>query len=168
MSENKGKESLGSNINEDPKVTKRIVQYVDDPKDSSALAKVHELSDKAKHGGKSPIHFHHIRIKDDEPIKNQVKSNFNRRKVHFPTVKHQGFNVFKERRAKLKLKESDKDVEKPKPSGKNKSNSNLYNLSGDNVKYKTEYVWDKSINRLVEKKVPIEQNEGEGNEANKK
>ena len=167
MSKNGGKESSDSNKNEEPKVTSVIVQYVDDPKDSSALAKVHELSNKAKHGGKSPIHVHHIHFKDDEPIKNQISSNFNRRKAHFATVKHQGFNIFKERRLKLKPKESDKDVEKSKPS-KNKSNSNLYNLSGDNVKYKTEYVWDKSINRLVEKKVPIEQNEGEGHEANKK
>ena len=167
MSKNEGKESLGSKKNEEPKVTSIIVQYVDDPKDSSALAKIHELSNKAKHGGKSPIHFHHIRFKDDETNKNQVNSNFSRRKAHFATVKHQGFNIFKERRLKVKPKESDKDVEKSKP-GKNKSNSNLYNLSGDNVKYKTEYVWDKSINRLVEKKVPIEQNDGEGHEEKNK
>ena len=38
-----------------------------------------------------------------------------------------------------------------KKTGKNNSNSNLYKPSGDNVKYKTKYVWDKSINRLVEK-----------------
>ena len=159
MSKNRGKVPLGSNKNEDQKVTTRVVQFVDDPKDSSALAKIHELSNKAKQGGKSPIHFRYIRFKEDEP-KNQVKSNFNRRKAHFATVKHQGYNVFKERRAKSKPKVSDKNVEEQSKPAKNNSNSNLYNLSGDNVKYKTEYVWDKSINRLVEKKVPIEQNEG--------
>ena len=47
-------------------------------------------------------------------------------------------------------------MSKKKKKGKNNSNSNLYNLN-DNVKYKTEYVWDKSINRLVEKKIPIDQ-----------
>jgi hypothetical protein len=42
-------------------------------------------------------------------------------------------------------------------TNKRNSVSNLYSLQGGNPKYKTIYVWDKTINRLVEKKVPLDQ-----------
>ena len=160
MSKNLGKRtSFAKKNTEDEKVT-RIVQFVDDPKDSSALAKIHEMSNKAKGKGQSPTHMRHIRIKDDEPTEKDNKGDdnyFNRRKAHFATVKHKTLNILPKHQPETSTENND-NVPKKK-TGKNNSNSNLYNPNGDNVKYKTEYVWDKSINRLVEKKVPIDQGE---------
>ena len=111
----------------EPKV-ERVVQYVDDPKNSSALAKIHEMSNKAKQRGKSPTQIHHIKHRvgfmgpepDEDKNKNkQSKESFNRRSQHFATVKSNKIN--------LNIRDSDKNVAKK------------------------EYVWDKTINRLVEK-----------------
>ena len=158
MSKNQGKRtSFAKKNTEDEKIT-RIVQFVDDPKDSSALAKIHELSNKAKGKRQSPIHMRHIRIKEDEPTEKDNKgadNNFNRRKAHFATVKHKTLNILPKQQQPETSNETNDNVQEKK-KGKNNSNSNLYNLN-DNVKYKTEYVWDKSINRLVEKKIPIDQ-----------
>ena len=135
-------------------ITQRVVQYIDDPNNSSALAKIHEMSNKAKRSGKSPSQFHRskfLRIEDNEPVeKVENINNFDRRKSHFPTVKQKNLNFFNS-----KQKESGSDKDLPIPKEKHFSRSNIYNLDGGNVKYKTEYVWDKSINRLVEKKIPI-------------
>ena len=116
------------------KISQRIIQYVDDPKNSSALAKIHEMSNKAKRSGKSPAQFRrsHFIPKIEEPIieknekniKNETSKNnpnFQRRSVHYATVK-------------------------PNISLLNKNFRNSEKMSG-----KKEYVWDKSINRLVEK-----------------
>ncbi len=161
MSKNLGKRtSFAKKNTEDQKVT-RVVQFVDDPKDSSALAKIHEMSNKAKKKGQSPTHVRHIRIKEDEPTEKDNKDgdkNFNRRKAHFATVKHKTLNILKTRKQPEIPTETNDNVKETKHT-KNNSNSNLYNMSGDNVKYKTEYVWDKSINRLVEKKVPIDKDD---------
>ena len=160
MSKNQGKRtSFAKKNTEDEKVT-RVVQFIDDPKNSSALAKIHEMSNKAKGKRQSPTHFRHIRIKEDEPTEKDNKgadNNFNRRKAHFATVKHKTLNILPSQQPEISTKNNDNVPEKK--TGKNNSNSNLYNPSGDNVKYKTEYVWDKSINRLVEKKVPLDQGE---------
>jgi hypothetical protein len=160
MSKNQGKRtSFAKKNTEDEKIT-RVVQFVDDPKNSSALAKIHEMSNKAKRQGQSPKYMRHIRIKEDEPTEKDGKgadNNFNRRKAHFATVKHKTLNILPKQQPEVST-ETNNNVQEKK-SGKNNSNSNLYNPNGDNVKYKTEYVWDKSINRLVEKKVPIDQEE---------
>ena len=160
MSKNQGKRtSFAKKKTEDEKIT-RVVQFVDDPKNSSALAKIHEMSNKAKRKGQSPKNMRHIRIKEDEPTEKDGKgadNNFNRRKAHFATVKHKTLNILPKQQPEVST-ETNNNVQEKK-SGKNNSNSNLYNPNGDNVKYKTEYVWDKSINRLVEKKVPIDQEE---------
>ena len=36
-------------------ISDRHIRYIDDPKDSSVLAKIHEMSNKAKRSGKSPV-----------------------------------------------------------------------------------------------------------------
>jgi len=108
----------------EPKV-ERIVQFVDDPKNSDALARIHEMSTKAKNKGKSPTQVHRVRFMGQEPDdknKEQPKETFNRRRQHFATVKSNKIN--------LNIKDSDKNV----------GNTG-----------KKEYVWDKKINRLVEK-----------------
>jgi hypothetical protein len=160
MSKNQGKRtSFAKKKTEDEKIT-RVVQFVDDPKNSSALAKIHEMSNKAKRKGQSPKYMRHIRIKEDEPTEKDGKgadNNFNRRKAHFATVKHKTLNILPKQQPEVST-ETNNNVQE-KYSGKNNSNSNLYNPNGDNAKYKTEYVWDKSINRLVEKKVPLDQGE---------
>jgi hypothetical protein len=160
MSKNQGKRtSFAKKNTEDEKIT-RVVQFIDDPKNSSALAKFHEMSNKAKGKRQSPTHFRHIRIKEDEPTEKDNKgadNNFSRRKAHFATVKHKALNILPKQQPEISTENNDKIEEKK--IGKNNSNSNLYNPNGDNVKYKTEYVWDKSINRLVEKKVPLDQDE---------
>ena len=120
-----------TNDEEPTKISQRIVQYVDDPKNSSALAKIHEMSNKAKRTGKSPAQFRrsHFIPKIEEPIIEKNEKNepnkkdpiFQRRSVHYATVK-------------------------PNMSLLNK---NL--RKNENVSDKKEFVWDKSINRLVEK-----------------
>jgi len=160
MSKNQGKRtSFAKKNTEDEKIT-RVVQFVDDPKNSSALAKIHEMSNKAKRKGQSPTHMRHIRIKEFEPTEKDSKeadNNFSRRKAHFATVKHKTLNILPKQQPQISTETNDNVPEKK--TEKKNSNSNLYNQTGDNVKYKTEYVWDKSINRLVEKKVPMDQGE---------
>jgi len=146
----------GDKKKEDDKdiISDRHIRYIDDPKDSSALAKIHEMSNKAKRTGKSPTqtHVRFMRVDDDEPI-NQGNLNFNRRSSHFATVKNPDFIQFGK-----KQKEPEKNVTK-----KNMRNSvaNIYNFTSGKSKYKTEYVWDKNLNRLVEKKIPIEKKPSE-------
>ena len=86
-----------TNDEEPTKISQRIVQYVDDPKNSSALAKIHEMSNKAKRTGKSPAQFRrsHYIPKIEEPIIEKNEKNepnkkdpiFQRRSVHYATVK---------------------------------------------------------------------------------
>ena len=136
-------------------ISDRHIRYIDDPKDSSALAKIHELSNKAKRPGKSPTqnHLRFMRVDDDDEPINGGKLNFNRRSSHFATVKNPDFIQFGK-----KQKEPDKNVTK---KGMRNSVANIYNFTSGKSKYKTEYVWDKNINRLVEKKIPIEKKESE-------
>ena len=100
---------------------------MDDPKNSSALAKIHEMSNKAKKSGKSPTQsrkFHIMSVEeDDKANKIQSKVNYARRSGHYATVKNQNINLINQN-----LRKSEK-----MPSNKK------------------EYVWDKTLNRLIEK-----------------
>ena len=113
------------------------------------------MSNKAKRTGKSPTqtHLRFMRVDGDDELINDDKVNFNRRSSHFATVKNPDFIQFGK-----KQKETDKNVTK-----KHMRNSvaNIYNFTSGKGKYKTEYVWDKNINRLVEKKIPIDKKQSE-------
>lgn len=128
---------MSKKVNDKDIISERVIQYVDDPKNSSALAKIHEMSNKAKHGGKSPTQVHRNRlmnVEEDEPGDKNQNKNFNRRTLHFATVKQQNLNLFN------KNKGNDKNISQNTTGGSNMRRS-----------FKPEYVWDKSINRLVEK-----------------
>ena len=125
MSKKKGDNNESNRDN--TKISERVIQYMDDPKNSSALAKIHEMSNKAKHAGKSPAQYRRFNImnveEDDRINKNQSKVNYVRRSGHYATVKNQNINL----------------INKNLRKGENNSNN------------KKEYVWDKTLNRLVEK-----------------
>ena len=123
-------------------ITTKEVKFVNDPKNLSALAKIHEISNKAKErrARKSPNHINHIRFEDKMIMdKNKEAPNFSRRKSHFPTMVYADFNI-------LRPKEEKKEgmrrsyINRGKPGAKD---------------YKSEFVWDKVNNKLVEKKIPL-------------
>ena len=123
-------------------ITTKEVKFVNDPKNLSALAKIHEISNKAKErrARKSPNHINHIRFEDKMNMdKNKEEPNFSRRKSHFPTMVYAGFNI-------LRPKEEKKEgmrrsyINRGKPGAKD---------------YKSKFVWDKVNNKLVEKKIPL-------------
>ena len=123
-------------------ITTKEVKFVNDPKNLSALAKIHEISNKAKErrARKSPNHINHIRFEDKMNMdKNKEEPNFSRRKSHFPTMVYADFNI-------LRPKEEKKEgmrrsyINRGKPGAKD---------------YKSEFVWDKVNNKLVEKKIPL-------------
>ena len=125
-------------------ITTKEVKFVNDPKNLSALAKIHEISNKAKErrSRKSPTHINHIRYEAHLKIdNNQDESNFSRRKNHFPTMRYPFLNI-------LKPKE---DILKSEGKRKNYINQKE---KGDSKGTKPEYIWDKNLNKLVEKKVP--------------
>ena len=123
-------------------ITTKEVKFVNDPKNLSALAKIHEISNKAKErrARKSPNHINHIRFEDKMNMdKNKEEPNFSRRKSHFPTMVYADFNI-------LRPKEEKKEgmrrsyINRGKPGAKD---------------YKSEFVWDKVNNKLVEKRIPL-------------
>ena len=123
-------------------ITTKEVKFVNDPKNLSALAKIHEISNKAKErrARKSPNHINHIRFEDKMNMdKNKEEPNFSRRKSHFPTMVYADFNI-------LRPKEEKKEgmrrsyINRGKPGAKD---------------YRSEFVWDKVNNKLVEKKIPL-------------
>ena len=123
-------------------ITTKEVKFVNDPKNLSALAKIHEISNKAKErrARKSPNHINHIRFEDKMNMdKNKEEPNFSRRKSHFPTMVYADFNI-------LRPKEEKKEgmrrsyINRGKPGAKD---------------YKSEFIWDKVNNKLVEKKIPL-------------
>ena len=134
MSKKKG----GNNepIRDNTKISERVIQYMDDPKNSSALAKIHEMSNKAKHAGKSPAQSRRFNImneeEDDRINKNQSKVNYVRRSGHYATVKNQNINLIN------------------KTLRKSEKNSNN----------KKEYLWDKTLNRVVEKEDKYKESKG--------
>ena len=118
-------------------ITTKEVKFVNDPKNLSALAKIHEMSNKAKERRprKSPTHINHIRYEANLKIdNNQDESNFARRKNHFSTMRYPVLNILKSEGIR-----------------KNYINKNE---KADTKGAKIEYVWDKNLNKLVEKKVP--------------
>ena len=123
-------------------ITTKEVKFVNDPKSLSALEKIRAISDKAKERKtrKSPNHINHIHVNDNMKIdKNKEEFNFARRKSHFPTMVYGGFNLFKPAEEKREgMRRS--YINKGKPGVKD---------------YKSEFVWDKLNNKLVEKKVPL-------------
>ena len=114
---------------EKAEISQRIIQYVDDPKNSSALAKIHEMSDKAKRTGLSPAQLRRSYIKNMEKNENKkVDINKHRRSQQFLTVKEQkNFNIF------------------------NKDFADKNEPPREKQKDKKDFVWDKSANRLAEK-----------------
>ena len=90
-------------------ITQRIVKYLDDPKDSKALAKIKKLSNQAKI--KSSNNLASINPHDDLDNK-KTNSNFQRRKFQFPTQvykpKQNHLTLFQE----LKMYNDDKNNKK--------------------------------------------------------
>ena len=121
-------------------ITSKEVKFVNDPNNLSALAKIHEMSNKAKErrARKSPTHISHIHV--DVNLNQEDNSKFSRRKNHFATMKYPAFN---NNYGLLRQKD---DILKGEGIRKSYVN-NKEKTKGQKV----EYVWDKNLNRLVEK-----------------
>ena len=143
-------------MKDDNEITKKVVQYVDDPKNSSALKMVHEMSNRAKRSGNSPaiLYRHRMRVDNVEPNNNKINNNnndtsFKRRPLHSLTSKNQIYNDISD-----KKNEDDKDV----LPVQEKKRSLRYSERIPSSNYKKEYAWDKNANRIVEKTVPSNTN----------
>ena len=128
-------------------ITTKEVKFVNDPKNLSALAKIHEISNKAKEkrerrARQSPNHINHIRVNENLKMDKNQEENFSRRKSHFPTMVYPGLNSL------LKPKDL---IQK----GEGMRRSYINNKEKEQKGYKSEFVWDKKLNKLVEKKVPL-------------
>ena len=117
MSKQQGKKKV--KIQEEPKeimISERIVQYVDDPKNSSALAKIHEISNKAKRqSGKSPTQIRRNLLFRQEKLDPNDKNatNIKRRKGHFATVKPNRIDLQEKLKSRIKNNmDEDDDSEK--------------------------------------------------------
>ena len=121
-------------------ITSKEVKFVNDPNNLSALAKIHEMSNKAKErrARKSPTHISHIHV--DVNLNQEDNSKFSRRKNHFATMKYPAFN---NNYGLLRQKD---DILKGEGMRKSYIN-NKEKTKGQKI----EYVWDKNLNRLVEK-----------------
>ena len=264
--EEKKNNSYATQPTNDDKITKRIVQYVDDPEKSSAIAEVRRLSEKSKSRRNSPKNSdeelentekNRLLFKnekeEEEPFKKK-EPKFGRKKVHFgeknnntidnirikklgdlddedvvpknntieeinPTpITHiddykskknridenkndnNNLNVVESYRARKYKVNDNKDNNKFNRT-RNANDINDYNVRYNSVdndsnlknsevieshhnkdkivvkeypnksknkkdlkKYKTEYVWDKNINRLVEKRIYLDDEEKPNNE----
>ena len=128
-------------------ITTKEVKFINDPKNSSALAKIHEISNKAKEkrerrARQSPNHINHIRVNENLRMDKNQEENFSRRKSHFPTMVYPGLNSL------LKPKDL---IQK----GEGMRRSYINNKEKEQKGYKSEFIWDKKLNKLVEKKVPL-------------
>ena len=128
-------------------ITTKEVKFVNYPKNLSALAKIHEISNKAKEkrerrARQSPNHINHIRVNENLRMDKNQEENFSRRKSHFPTMVYPGLNSL------LKPKDL---IQK----GEGMRRSYINNKEKEQKGYKSEFVWDKKLNKLVEKKVPL-------------
>ena len=128
-------------------ITTKEVKFVNDPKNLSALAKIHEISNKAKEkrerrARQSPNHINHIRVNENLRMDKNQEENFSRRKSHFPTMVYPGLNSL------LKPKDL---IQK----GEGMRRSYINNKEKEQKGYKSEFVWDKKLNKLVEKKIPL-------------
>ena len=144
-------------VKDDNEITKKVVQYVDDPKNSSALAMIHEMSDRAKKAGRSPAIIYNRRMRVDNVEQNNNKNNnneipFKRRTLqHSLTTNLQDKNFNTNTNTNNIRKENNKIEVIP---DQEKKRGLRYSDRFTGTKYKKEYVWDKNINRLVEKRVP--------------
>ena len=144
-------------VKDDNEITKKVVQYVDDPKNSSALAMIHEMSDRAKKAGRSPAIIYNRRMRVDNLETNNNKNNnneipFKRRTLqHSLTTNLQDKNFNTNTNTNNIRKENNKIEVIP---DQEKKRGLRYSDRFTGTKYKKEYVWDKNINRLVEKRVP--------------
>ena len=128
-------------------ITTKEVKFVNDPKNLSALAKIHEISNKAKEkrerrARQSPNHINHIRVNENLRMDKNQEENFSRRKSHFPTMVYPGLNSL------LKPKDL---IQK----GEGMRRSYINNKEKEQKGYKSEFIQDKKLNKLVEKKVPL-------------
>ena len=128
-------------------ITTKEVKFVNDPKNLSALAKIHEISNKAKEkrerrARQSPNHINHIRVNENLRMDKNQEENFSRRKSHFPTMVYPGLNSL------LKPKDL---IQK----GEGMRRSYINNKEKEQKGYKSGFVWDKKLNKLVEKKIPL-------------
>ena len=128
-------------------ITTKEVKFVNDPKNLSALEKIHEISNKAKEkrerrARQSPNHINHIRVNENLRMDKNQEENFSRRKSHFPTMVYPGLNSL------LKPKDL---IQK----GEGMRRSYINNKEKEQKGYKSEFIWDKKLNKLVEKKVPL-------------
>ena len=128
-------------------ITTKEVKFVNDPKDLSALEKINEISNKAKEkrerrARQSPNHINHIRVNENLRMDKNQEENFSRRKSHFPTMVYPGLNSL------LKPKDL---IQK----GEGMRRSYINNKEKEQKGYKSEFVWDKKLNKLVEKKIPL-------------
>ena len=94
--ENKKNESYSTKLIDEDRGIKRIVQYVDDPDNSSALARVRKMSETSKSRRNSPknsdeelenteknrLLFKDQKFEEEEPVRKKDHF-FNRKKVHF-------------------------------------------------------------------------------------
>ena len=75
-------------VKDDNEITKKVVQYVDDPKNSSALAMIHEMSDRAKKAGRSPAIIYNRLMRVDNLETNNNKNNNNEIPFKRRTLQH--------------------------------------------------------------------------------
>ena len=120
-------------------ITTKEVKFVNDPKNLSALAKIHEISNKAKERKErksrvSPNHINHIRVNENLEMNKNQEENFSRRKSHFPTMVYPGVNSL------LRQKELNQKGDGLRKSNKEKEQKG----------YKSEFVWDKKLKKLEE------------------
>ena len=113
----------------------RIVRYLDDPKNSDALAEVKRISNQAKNKNKTSSNLVHINPNDidnkESVIHNISCKPFKRRKFQFPTQvfkpKPKDLEIFQELKSNKNIKEK-KDVNKNK---KDENDSDALNSEAD-------------------------------------
>ena len=97
-------------------VTKRIIQYFEDPKDSQALSEIKKISDMAKKSSKN-IRNSLNDFNNDKDLENDTerkKPNFVRREFQFPTQtyipKNDNVSLYDEIKLKLKHNKEKKNL----------------------------------------------------------
>ena len=133
-------------------ITHRIVKYLDDPKDSEALAKIKKLSNQAKNKtSKNLVHInpYDIDIKQDSKTTKKSSDTFQRRKFQFPT------QVYKKNE---NIKYSNKTYDTAKEITQ-KENTNINSNNNTNFsRYKNEL---KSVKKEIEVKETKEEKKEE-------
>ena len=105
-----------NSLDDSDKITQRIVQYFDDPKESSALAKVRNISNKAKN--KTSTNLTHINM--DNIPQTAISQKFKRREFQFAT------QVYNPKKQNLNLMELLKDIKS------DEKNKNKHKIKEDN------------------------------------